>query len=242
MSITIPKLHIVIPVYNEDKNVIDIVKQIEYYARKYQVSYHIYFIDDHSSSSETLWNLSNVCMRNDVSVFTNKGKGQQAAILYGFYQVYGSNVYGDYICTLDCDMQDPVKELFKMYKLLICNQDSYNAAIGVRNTRDDLLLKRMTAMMYYKLQSFILGTYVPNASNFYILRVKDVLSLDMANLSGSLLMQFQVMRYKYDRQRRICGNTKYSMSRLCKLAYRGIIWSLSYKHKNKLKKKGLRLE
>ena len=28
MSITIPKLHIVIPVYNEDKNVIDIVKQI----------------------------------------------------------------------------------------------------------------------------------------------------------------------------------------------------------------------
>ena len=30
MSITIPKLHIVIPVYNEDKNVIDIVKQKVY--------------------------------------------------------------------------------------------------------------------------------------------------------------------------------------------------------------------
>lgn len=223
-----PKLHIVIPVYNEDDNVLRILQQIQVYAIHYLIDYHIYFINDHSDSVITNINLAHAGTEPDVSVFLSNGHGQQEAILCGFSKVFHIHAdrRNDYVCTIDCDMQDPVDVLMRMYRTLLKYSDTYDVAIGVRNRREDSLLKRFAANIYYMLQSLILRKYIPNASNFYILKVKDIPIMDRDNLSMSLIMKRSVMNYGYNRHKRACGISKYHMVDLCHIAWMGIRWSL----------------
>ncbi len=224
------KLNIIIPVLNEAKNVLTITNQIVYNADKYGVPYHIYFIDDYSTDSETLKNLETIDKKEMVTVLKNKrNRGQQNAILYGFYNLSIEKLNADYICTIDCDMQDPVDALFLMYLELVKNKDKYNAAIGIRNSRDDAFLKKAMSALYYKIQSFIIGKNVPNASNFFILKANFVNLLDIENLSGSILLKLHPMLYKYDRKKRTQGQTKYSFCKLFLLAYKGIKWSMKWR-------------
>lgn len=224
-----PKLHIVIPVYNEDNNVLYILRQIRKCASYYYIDYHIYFIDDHSDSQATYVNLSYAEKSLDVSVALSTGRGQQEAVLCGFREVLRVCGNGDYVCTLDCDMQDPVGVLMRMYRTLLENSNIYDAAIGVRCSRKESIFRIFAANLYCLVQSFILKKQIPNASNFYVLKTKDIGVMDKDNLSMSLIMNLNVMKYGYNRRERSYGVSKYTVFDLCRVAFAGIKWCLMYK-------------
>lgn len=223
------KLHIVIPVYNEDNNVLYILKQIRKCAVYYHIDYHIYFVNDHSDSRATYVNLSYAERSPDVSVILSTGLGQQEAVLCGFKEVQRVCGRGDYVCTLDCDMQDPAGVLMRMYRTLLENSHIYDAAIGVRCSRKENIFRKSAANLYCLVQSFILKKQIPNASNFYVLKVKDIEVMDKDNLCISLIMNLNVMKYGYNRQKRSYGVSKYNVFGLCKVACAGIKWCLMYK-------------
>jgi undecaprenyl-phosphate 4-deoxy-4-formamido-L-arabinose transferase len=97
-------LSLVIPVFNEEENLDELIRRCLQACRKTQRPFEIILVDDGSSDgsvqiidAEAINNPGEI-----VGVFLNRNYGQHAAVLAGFEQ---SN--GDIVVTLDADLQNP---------------------------------------------------------------------------------------------------------------------------------------
>lgn len=218
-------LGIVVPVFNEGRNVELIYNSINKYATKYNIDYKLVFVDDGSTDVLTL---SIYDKLNNCYILRNKHKGQHSSILSGFKYLQDSC---DYVCTIDCDMQDPPNVLFLMYLKLISTDA--DAIRGVRLSRNDSFLKVVSARGYYSLLSFILKSPIANSSDFYILKSSCIHLLDVNNLRLSIWVNCNVIDYKYTRNKRMYGKTKYSIIKLVSTALSGLKYTISIKKKVK---------
>lgn len=117
---TSPKLSIVIPVYNEE----DVLPQL--FARLYPAmdalgaSYEILFVDDGSRDRSVFMLKEQFQKRPHETrcVILQTNFGQHAAILAGFEQSRG-----EYVVTLDADLQNPPEEVGKLLHELESGSD-----------------------------------------------------------------------------------------------------------------------
>ena len=103
-----PKISIVVPVYNEENSVAILHHEIVGVMRSLGYPYEIIFIDDGSTDKtlDELKKLSPLCI---ISFCGNFGKSQ--ALQAGF-----DEASGDYIITLDGDLQDDPGEIYKFIR------------------------------------------------------------------------------------------------------------------------------
>lgn len=102
------KIDIVIPVYNSENCLAELVNQLEYSLNKY--SYHIYFVNDHSKDKS--WEkLKEITLQNKniTSINLAKNFGQDCAIMAGL-----NKTNGNYIVIMDDDLQHSPKDIIKM--------------------------------------------------------------------------------------------------------------------------------
>lgn len=133
---TSPKLSIVIPVYNEE----DVLPQL--FARLYPamdalgVSYEILFVDDGSRDRSVFMLKEQFQKRPHETrcVILQTNFGQHAAILAGFEQSRG-----EYVVTLDADLQNPPEEVRKLLHELESGSDYVGT---YRADRHDVLWRR----------------------------------------------------------------------------------------------------
>ena len=129
---TIPKLSIVIPVYNEEAVL------PELFARLYPAldaiaasgtSYEIIFINDGSKDRSPALLLDQQSKRPEVTriVLFSGNFGQHAAIMAGFAQVRG-----EVAVTLDADLQNPPEEI---HKLLTAYYEGHDYVGSIRDLR-----------------------------------------------------------------------------------------------------------
>lgn len=127
-----PKLSIVIPVFNEEELIEKTLKELDASLKKLKLSYEIVIADDGSSDStvKIIGGLNNSKIKI-YSLKINKGKG--AALKLGI-----SKTTGEKIIFMDADLSVPLKYL----KPLITALDETDVAIGTRRTKNSKIVVR----------------------------------------------------------------------------------------------------
>jgi dolichol-phosphate mannosyltransferase len=123
-------------------------------------------------------------------------------------------------------LQDPPELINEFYKLLIEGNDVIYA---VRKNRKESFLKKLAYKIYYKLQKKISNFNIPiDSGDFSMLSRRVVDNMNIMPEQSRYLrgmrawVGFKQIGYEYDRDERFAGETKYSWSKLFKLAFNGI--------------------
>ncbi|MCW3786568.1 glycosyltransferase family 2 protein [Plebeiibacterium sediminum] len=131
------KLTIIVPVFNEEENLIRVEKELAGYLQKASVPTKILLVNDGSSdNSQQL--IETICNRNidfEYISFT-KNNGLSAAIKAGFD--YAETELVGYI---DSDLQTTPED----FNLLLQYTDEYEIVTGIRATRNDGFVKRFSS-------------------------------------------------------------------------------------------------
>ena len=140
------KISILIPCYNEEENVEDIIVAIEnvFKEKLTQYDYEIIFIDN-ASEDKTKMIIEEWCNKNPKikAIFNVKNFGQFNSPYYGLLQTDG-----DCTINLACDFQDPVE----MIPQFIENwEKGYKIVIGVKKKSKEKKLMFFLRTCYYKI-------------------------------------------------------------------------------------------
>lgn len=127
---------IVIPVYNEEQSLPELLRRTEAACGQLKHDYEIVLVDDGSRDSSAQL-LEEAALREGssvVAVILNRNYGQHAAIMAGFEQCHG-----DVVITLDADLQNPPEEILRLVEQA---ERGYDVVATVRNNRRDSALRR----------------------------------------------------------------------------------------------------
>lgn len=133
----LPKLSIVVPLYNEAENVSLLVRQIVQAFDSFGDPYEIVLVDD--CSTDATWSrIAEEAARNDQvrGLRHPVNRGQSAALWTGF-----QNSTGDIIATLDGDLQNDPADLPQMLSLL----SECDMVCGARTKRMDTFVRRVSS-------------------------------------------------------------------------------------------------
>ncbi|MFV3307268.1 undecaprenyl-phosphate 4-deoxy-4-formamido-L-arabinose transferase [Pseudomonas sp. NY15181] len=127
---------IVIPVYNEEASLPELLRRTSAACDKLGRDYEIILIDDGSrdGSADLLLEAAEAPGSHVVAVILNRNYGQHAAIMAGFEECRG-----DVIITLDADLQNPPEEIPRLVEEAA---KGYDVVGSVRQKRQDSALRR----------------------------------------------------------------------------------------------------
>ncbi len=142
---------IIIPVYNEEGNIPQLINEIYDSLSKYKNSFEIIIMND-ASVDDTLKILYSLKKKYSLNIYNNKiNKGQS----YCIYNSISKSKY-DTIVTIDGDGQNNPKDIIKLL-------DEYNSdhnvklVSGIRINRKDNWIKRISSKMANKIRMSILN-------------------------------------------------------------------------------------
>lgn len=162
------KLSIISPVYGAASLLHELVKEIEEAALRLTDDYEIILVEDHSPD-ESQAIIREICKSNPhvIGAFHSRNFGQQYAIHTGF-----TLASGDYVVTMDCDLQDTPSLIVDLYNKL---QEGYDLVFASRQNRQDGYLKVLGSKMFNRLLGFLTDTVQDETiANFVIYRKKVV--------------------------------------------------------------------
>src|SRR3989338_1564119 len=143
-------LSIVVPIYNEEKNLRPLYWALKESLEPLNKSYEIILIDD--GSTDASGHILNELKEKDtkvVAVTLRKNFGQTAALSAGFDQARGKAVV-----TLDSDLQNDPKDI----PLLLEKLNDYDLVCGWRKERKDpFLSRRLPSLLANSLISRVTG-------------------------------------------------------------------------------------
>ena len=134
-----PQLSVVVPVFNEEKNLPDLVSRLRAVMDGTGEPYELVFVDD-GSRDGSLAELKQAAAAQPDRIRVlelARNFGQHQAILAAF-----ESVTGDVVVTLDADLQNPPEEI---PRLLAKVREGYDVVGGVRQNRQDTFLRRLAS-------------------------------------------------------------------------------------------------
>ena len=136
-------ISVVVPLYNEEESLIELHQWIESSLNSSGYSFEIIFIDD--GSLDNSWEIIEVLSRKSKNIkgfrFT-KNYGKSQALNAGF-----KFAEGEFVATLDADLQDSPEELLSMLEKL--NSENLDLISGWKKTRhDNLFLKNIPSKLF----------------------------------------------------------------------------------------------
>ena len=137
----IKKVSVVIPVFNEQESLPELIRRTSAACEKLGKDYEILLIDDGSSdhSAQLMMDASQAPNSHIVSILLNRNYGQHSAIMAGF-----SHVTGDVIITLDADLQNPPEEI---PRLVATADEGFDVVGTVRQNRQDSVFRKTASRM-----------------------------------------------------------------------------------------------
>ena len=131
---------VVIPVLNEKESLPELVRELEHSLSTYS-AWEVLFIDDGSSDGSTEW-MADLCTKNSnfklLQFYRNYGKA--AALSEGF-----KVATGEYIITMDADLQDDPAEIPNLISKL---SDGWDLVSGWKKMRHDPLNKTLPSKVF----------------------------------------------------------------------------------------------
>ena len=163
------QLSIVVPVFNEEQIIEELVRRMSAAAENITSDYEIIFVND-GSRDKSLDKLKAACFgRNKLHFISfSRNFGHQIAITAGM-----DYAKGDAIVTIDGDLQDPpelIKEMYEQY------QAGYKVVYAKRSKRKgETWFKLITAKMFYRLMARLVSFEIPLDVGDFRLISRDVL-------------------------------------------------------------------
>ncbi|MCE0798823.1 undecaprenyl-phosphate 4-deoxy-4-formamido-L-arabinose transferase [Buttiauxella sp. A2-C1_F] len=141
----IHKVSVVIPVYNEQESIPELIRRTTAACETLGKDYEILLVDDGSSdeSASMLTDAAQLPGSHIVAVLLNRNYGQHNAIMAGF-----SHVTGDLIVTLDADLQNPPEEI---PRLVAKADEGYDVVGTVRQNRQDTWFRKRASRLINRL-------------------------------------------------------------------------------------------
>ena len=137
-------ISIVIPVFNEEDNLIELLDRCLNVCKKMDKSFEIILVDDGSfdRSAEIIARMARENSGKVIGVFFNRNYGQHAAVTAGFKESRG-----DTVITLDADLQNPPEEIPKLVEQIDRGHDVVGS---IRTPREDSLFRRAASTLVNK--------------------------------------------------------------------------------------------
>ena len=131
------KLSIVVPCYNESKDIAKNSEIIKNYLESIKQDYELILVNDGSkdNTKEVIESISGV---KALSYEPNRGKG--GAVKYGI-----ENATGDYVLFMDADLSTDLEAIDKFIKLA----PNYDMVIGSRHAKDSVIKKKQPALRVF---------------------------------------------------------------------------------------------
>lgn len=220
MEISKINLSIIIPAYNEEKNIVPLYQELSsvliHLNTSLNKTYEIIFIDDGSTDNTFQEMLKLRALDKNIKIIKfKKNFGQTAAWSAGF-----KNASGEFVIVMDADLQnDPHDILLLLNKL----NEGNDIVSGWRHNRHDNLSKKFCSYFANKLRRLVTGEKIHDSGcSLKIYKkecVKDLkLYGEMHRYITAILSWkgYKVGEVKVAHNPRIAGKTKYSSSRLFK--------------------------
>ena len=214
-------LSIIIPVFNEEKNVVPLLKRLIPSIKKNQ--YEIIFVDDGSSDKTDYVIKKQIEKNKNIKLISfNRNFGHQMALSAGY-----KNAKGDVVISLDADLQDPPEIITQMIEKW---EKGAKIVYAKREKREvDGFFKKQTAQIFYKFINLLSDTPIPTDVGDFRLLDKEIVSLlnnlpeQSRFLRGLVAWGNYPTEYVFfEREKRHTGVTHYGLLKMMNFALEGI--------------------
>lgn len=222
--LNLPTLSIVIPMFNEQENVLPLIVRIDKILTKLNVSNEIIMVDD-GSTDQTWNNIQSAChiFTNIKAIRFSRNFGHQYAIFAGLKQAQGQA-----IVSMDGDLQHPpeiIESLFVAWQ---------NGARIVNTVRQDHEVtgpvKRYFSKLFYRMFSVLSEVSISQGSSDFRLIDRKVLEeiisfgdVDVFLRGAIEWVGFKTETIVFKPEKRHEGQTKFTIPRMLKLAGGAIV-------------------
>ena len=193
-------LSIVIPVYNEDKQLHITIKKINKISKKIK-DYEIVFIDDFSTDNTKQIIKKSIRANNKIKYYKNIKKGLGSAIGLGI-----NKSTKKFVCIFMCDNSDDLSDLMEYYKII--NKNNLDAVLGSRFLKNSritnypILKMVLNRIFNYIVKIIFLSNYNDFTNAFKIYKKKTLKELmpivsDHFNVFLELPLKIIIRKYKY---------------------------------------------
>lgn len=212
---------IIIPVYNEEKNISPLLKELLPALKTYQ--YEVIFIDDGSIDKTVLGIKKHIAQNKNIKLLSFfRNFGHQFALTAGYRQAQG-----DCVISIDADLQDPPTTIPQMIDKW---QEGAKVIYAKRETRDsDNGFKKLTAKIFYRFINFLSDTPIPEDVGDFRLLDREVVEFLNSLPEQSRFLRglvawggYPAAYVLFKRQGRYAGDTHYTLSKMFNFALEGI--------------------
>lgn len=217
------KLSLVIPVYNEEKNLDEFYETTKKELKK--IKYELIFINDGSKdkSLEVLKSLAKKDKKVKIISFS-RNFGKEAAIYAGL-----KNITGEYTAIIDSDLQQHPKYLIEMYNELE-ESEEYDSICMCQAKRKENFMVSFIKKIGYKLMDAVTDVkFVNGASDFRMFRrnvLNAILEMSERNRFSKGIFSwvgFNTKYMTYEVMERKAGKTSWSLKSLISYGVDGFV-------------------
>jgi polyisoprenyl-phosphate glycosyltransferase len=224
-TVTDPEISVVVPLYNEEGNVDELVRRVHGILTTLpgNPTFEMCFVND-GSSDGTLAQLQSIATIYPGVVIVNLSRnfGHQIAATAGL-----DIACGDAVILMDGDLQDPPELIADFVDKW---REGYDVVYAVRRSRrGESAFKLITAKAFYRVIKALTSVSIPvDTGDFRLMsrRVVDALGRTRERhrfLRGLVSwVGYRQVGIAYDRAERHSGETKYPFSKMLKFAIDGI--------------------
>ena len=209
-----PLLSIVSPVYNEEECIAEFLDRVENTTKKLKCDYEIIIVND-SSTDSTEKIITKICEQNPKIKLINLSRNysHQPALLCGLI-----NTKGDFVISLDSDLQDPPELILKIYENLKNNKFEIVNTKRVSRSGESIV-KKFLINFFYFISSFFLAKEIKYQVGDYRGVNRRVLNLILNQKNNffyrSIVSQigFNQICIDYDREKRFKGESIWKLTK-----------------------------
>lgn len=177
-------ISIISPVYGAPRLIRDLVSEIEKSVRKITNEYEIILVEDHSPDDSAMI-IRELCKENPKvkGVILSRNFGQQYALNAGL-----DLATGEWVITLDCDLQNPPSEIPNLYMKA---KEGYDIVYASRQERKDNIISRYGSYIFNKVLSFLTDTSQDNTIAEFVIYNRRV--VDAMKQMGDYVRYYPLM-------------------------------------------------
>lgn len=219
-------LSVIVPCYNEEETVADFytefIKNKVFFDEK-NLDYEIIYVDD-GSKDRTVEEIRKLKDKDDKihMISFSRNFGKESAMYAGF-----EHAKGDYVVTMDVDLQDPPSILPEMFQYL---EEGYDSVATRRVTRKgEPPIRSFFARRFYKLMKHISKTEIVDGARDYRLMKRPVVDAILSMKEYNRFTKgiygwigFKTKWLEFENVERQKGTTKWNFWKLLLYSLEGI--------------------
>jgi glycosyltransferase involved in cell wall biosynthesis len=221
------KLDIVIPLFNEELIIEELLKRLDVVRKKFRNTLNVNYVFINDGSSD-----------NSLFLLKKKSKDRKFLKIISFSRNFGHQLSvsagidhskADFIAIIDADLQDPPEKIYEMYHLM--QKNNVEVVYGKRRKRSgESFFKKFTANLFYNFLSKMCDIEIPvDTGDFRLITKKVADNLKKMPEKHRFLrgmvpwIGFKSLPLVFDRDERYAGETKYPLKKMIEFAINAIL-------------------